>query len=206
MAGKKILVGEKAARGRPRAFDGERALEAALRVFWEKGYAGASLSDLTGAMGINRPSLYAAFGDKEALFRRVVARYVSSSGPCFQQALEAPTARAAAEQVLRGVVERLSDPAVPGGCLLVQGALACGEEADSARCELESQRAALEAALRVRFERAAAEGDLPAGADPADLARFVAATIWGLAVQARSGANRDELQRVAELALRAFPG
>jgi len=206
LAGKKNLVGERAGRGRPRAFDVEQALEAALRVFWEKGYAGASLSDLTQAMGINRPSLYAAFGDKEALFRQVVERYVSSTGAYLQQALEAPTARATAEQVLCGAVERLSDPAVPGGCLLVQGALACSEEAEPARCELEARRAALEAALRARFERAAVEGDLPAATDPADLARYLAATMWGMAVQARSGAGREELQRVAELALRAFPG
>src|SRR5207253_2318901 len=171
--------------GRPRSFDLDKALDAALQVFWRKGYEGASLSDLTGAMGINRPSLYAAFGGKEALFRQAVDRYVEGPGAHVRQALEEPTARAAVERVLRRTVDLLTDPGTPPGCLLVQGALTCGEADEPIRRELASRRATGGAALRTRFERAIAEGDLPAGADPADLARFVATVIWGLAVQAR---------------------
>src|SRR6478672_4047067 len=112
--------------GRPRAFDPEEALETALRLFWQKGYEGASLSDLTEAMGINRPSLYAAFGNKEELFRKAFDRYAAGPASFWGEALKAPTARAVAEQLLRGCVAAQTDPEGPKGCLAVQGALSCG--------------------------------------------------------------------------------
>jgi len=191
--------------GRPRAFDIEDALDRALRVFWEKGYEGTSLSDLTQAMGINRPSLYAAFGNKEALFRRVLARYADGPAAYTHEALDEPTARAVVERLLRGAIEVTTDPLTPRGCLMVQGALACGETATSIQRELVARRAAGEAALRQRLERARAAGDLPADADPADLARYVTVVVYGIAVQAAGGASREELQGVAETALRAWP-
>jgi AcrR family transcriptional regulator len=174
-------------------------------VFWRKGYEGASLLDLTRAMGINRPSLYAAFGNKEALFRRALDRYVEGPAAYVRQALNEPIARAVAQQLLSGSIDLLSNPRNPHGCLVVQGALACSEAAESVRRELVARRMADEAAVRQRFERALAEGDLPADTDPADLACFVVTVMRGMAVQAAGGASRDELCRVAELALRAWP-
>jgi AcrR family transcriptional regulator len=191
--------------GRPRAFDIDKALDRALQVFWRKGYEGTSLSDLTKAMGINRPSLYAAFGNKEALFRKALERYAEGPAAYTRKAVDEPTARAVVERLLRGVVDLLTDPCTPQGCLAVQGALACGDAADAIRQELISRRVAGEAALRQRLERAIADGDLPADANPADLARYVTTVSQGMAVQAAGGASREELQRVVEMALRAWP-
>jgi len=192
--------------GRPRAFDPDTALEAALRVFWTKGYEGTALSDLTVAMGINRPSIYATFGNKEALFRKALDRYNAKMTGFTAEALKLPTARAVAERLMVGTADLLSCPGNPKGCLMVQGALACGDEADPIRKELIARRATGEAALRERFARAKAEGDLPAGADAADLARYVMAVMHGMSVQSAGGASREELRGVIDLSLRAWPG
>ena len=192
-------------RGRPRSFDPDKALDRALKVFWKKGYEGASLPDLTKAMGINRPSLYAAFGNKEALFRKAVERYAQGPAGYAREALELPKARAVVERLLRGGTCMVTDPKNPRGCFMVQGALTCGEGADAARKELAKRRAAGEAALRRRLERAKAEGDLPADAHPADLAKYVVTVMHGMAVQATGGASRADLERVADIALRAWP-
>ena len=191
--------------GRPRSFDMDRALDCALQVFWRKGYEGASLSDLTEAMGINRPSLYAAFGDKEALFRKVLDRYAEGLTSYVREALNQPTARGAIEKLLRGSADRLSNPRNPPGCLNVQGALVCGNAAEGVRRELALRRAAGEGAIRQRLRRARAEGDLPPNANPADLARYVTTVLHGMSVQAAGGATRAELQRVAQTALQAWP-
>src|ERR1700719_835296 len=159
--------------GRPRAFDVDLALDRALDLFWRKGYEGTSLSDLTRAMRINRPSLYAAFGNKEALFRKALDRYAEGPTAYFDKALEATSARTVAERFLLGTIDLLTDPRTPQGCLIVQSALACGDAANSIRKELASRRDAGEAALRRRFQRAKREGDLPTTADPADLARYI---------------------------------
>lgn len=192
--------------GRPRAFDTEKALDQALSVFREKGYEGASLADLTAAMGINPPSLYAAFGNKEALFGKALDRYAEKQAGFYRDALVRPTAREAVEALLAGAVEMATDAKSPRGCLLVSGALACGEEADGVRAELARRRNDGERMLRRRLEQARAEGDLPAGADPADLARYVTTVLQGLAVQAAGGAKRSDLRRVADVALGAWPG
>src|SRR5579862_5868846 len=157
--------------GRPRSFDIDRALDRALQVFWRKGYEGATLSDLTKAVGVNRPSLYAAFGDKEALFRKALDRYLNGPAAYTQEALKEPTARAVIERLLQGAADLNTAPRNPGGCLTVQGALACGAAGYSIRLELIACRVAGEAALRRRFQRAKSERDLPADTDPADLAR-----------------------------------
>src|SRR4029077_3589910 len=147
-------------RGRPRAFDLDAALERAMHVFWAKGYEGAALSDLTRAMRINRPSLYAAFGNKEQLFRKVLDRYASGPLAYFEKALEAPSARDVIEQILFGAAKLASDPRLPGGCLMVQGALACGDAAGSVQKEIAARRTASEIALRRRLQRATRERDL----------------------------------------------
>lgn len=192
-------------RGRPRAFDAEEALDRALLVFWRKGYEGASLDDLTGAMGISRPSLYAAFGDKQSLFRKALDRYAEGPSSFARRALKEGTARAVVERLLRDAAEMHADPATPAGCLMVHGALAAGLGSDAVRRELNARRAADEAALRRRLVRARAEGDLPPDAEPADLARYVVTVIRGMAVEATGGASLRQLRRVVRIALRAWP-
>lgn len=190
--------------GRPRGFDVEKALDQALNVFWAKGYEGASLADLTAAMGINPPSLYAAFGNKEGLFRQALDRYGARHGRFSAEALAAPTARETVERLLAGAVEMATTAGSPRGCLLVQGALSCGDDADPIKRELAQRRQAGEVGLRKRFERAKAEGDLPPESDAADLARYVTTVLQGMAVQAAGGAKRKDLQKVAEMAMRVF--
>jgi len=192
-------------RGRPREFDVDRALDAALRLFWQHGYEGTSLSALTQAMGINMPSLYAAFGNKEQLFLKAVDRYLESPSFYFHKALAEPTARRVAEQLMRGAIGMVMDPKNPDGCLLVHGALASGPDSDSIRRELNVRRAKGEAALRRRFDRAASEGDLSKDADPARLARFIITVIWGMSVQAAGGATRAQLKDIAEFAMKSWP-
>jgi len=189
--------------GRPRAFDPAAALDRAMRVFWAKGYEGASLSQLTRAMRINRPSLYAAFGNKEQLFRKVLDRYLDGPVAWFGKALAAAKARDVVEQIFLGTAKMAEDPRIPTGCLLVQGALACGTA--SARKEVAARRRAAEVALCCRLQRAKREGDLPKSAQPADLAHYVMTIVRGMAVQSAGGASRDQLDRVAQIALRAWP-
>jgi AcrR family transcriptional regulator len=205
LAAKVAIADAPVKRGRPRGFDVDQAVDAALEVFWRKGYEGTSLPDLTEAMGINRPSLYAAFGNKEQLFRRVLDRYESrATHVC--RALSEPTARAVAEKLLLGAAEaQTSGKRGPRGCLMVQGALSCGDEAEPVRRELCARRAATQTALRKRFERAKRDGDLPRDAHAADLARYVMTVLHGMSVQSSGGASRADLRRVAETALRAFP-
>src|SRR5437879_1180577 len=203
-----LLIGMKsqtapAARGRPRAFDPDVTLDRAMHVFWAKGYEGASLSNLTRAMRINRPSLYAAFGNKEQLFRRVLDRYMDGPVAFFGRALAAPKARDVVEQIFLGTSRMAKNRRIPAGCLLVQGALACGNA--SARKEVAARRVAAEVALRRRLQRAKREGDLPKSADAAELAHYVMTVVRGMAVQSAGGANRDQLLRVAQIALRAWP-
>jgi AcrR family transcriptional regulator len=193
----------KPALGRPRAFDAEKALDCAMQVFWRKGYLGTSLSDLTDAMGINRPSLYAAFGNKKSLFRRALNRYFKGPSAYLNDALQEPTARAVAERLFQSVIDLLADPQTPTTCLWVHSALSCGD--DPLRKEFAAQRAGAIAGLRKRFKRAIAEGDLPVGTDADALAHFVLAVNFGLTVQASTGAIRKELLRIAEIALKAWP-
>ena len=191
--------------GRPREFSCEQALDLALQVFWRKGYEGASMADLTEAMGITKPSLYAAFGNKEELFRKALDRYVDGPGGYFQVALTKPTAREVVSHVLYEAADALTNPAHPPGCLAVQGALSCGDAAETIKQELMARRAKGENDLRQRFARALAEGDLPQGADAADLARYISAMLQGMAVQAAGGADHAQLRRIADMTMRSWP-
>jgi len=191
--------------GRPREFDLDQALENALHVFWEKGYEGASMADLTEAMGITKPSLYAAFGNKEELFRKALDSYIEGPAGYTKQALEQPTARAVVEHLLYSEVDAVTDPECPAGCLSINGALTCGEAAESIKQELRVHRARFESDLRERLERAKSDGDLPGTADPAALARYIATIAQGLAVQAVGGTTRDELKKTVEMVLMTWP-
>ena len=193
------------AMGRPREFDPEEALDIALQVFWRRGYEGASMADLTEAMGITKPSLYAAFGNKEELFRKALDRYVDGPGGYVQIALAKPTAREVVEHLLLEAADAVTDPNHPPGCLAVQGALSCGEAAESIKQELVARRANGEQNLRQRFARAVTEGDLPREADAADLARYISAILQGMAVQAAGGASREQLRKIAHMTLRTWP-
>ena len=191
--------------GRPRTFCVEQALDRALKVFWQKGYEGTSLSDLTAVMGINRPSLYAAYGNKEALFRKALDRYIEGSAAFLGRSMEQTTSRAVVEHLLLSSADGVTCPDNPHGCLTVRCALASGEAADSIRLELVKRRADGESVLRKRLERAQLEGDLPTDANPADLARYVMTVHQGMSVQAAGGANRAQLRRVVKTALRIWP-
>jgi AcrR family transcriptional regulator len=193
-------------KGRPREFDTEMALEKALHVFWQRGYEGASLTDLTEAMGISRPSLYAAFGNKEELFRRALDRYAAKGpGAIHEAALTEATARKVVEHLLRSLAFSLTDPCNPAGCLSVQGALTCSQAADTIKQELCRRRSKGEENLRRRFERAKAEGDLTPDADAGALARYVITVTQGMSVQAAGGASRADLLAVADMAMKAWP-
>ena len=195
------------AKGRPREFDANEVLDKALMAFWQRGFEGTSLSDLTKAMGINRPSLYAAFGNKETLFRLALDRYAEMGPGAVQRAaLEEPTAKRVVEKLLRSAAEGLTDPGHPAGCLAVQGAMSCSEASEAIKNELCARRSAGEAELRRRFERAKSEGDLPADSDPAALARYVSTLLQGMSVQAAGGASQRDLLDVAEMALKSWPG
>jgi AcrR family transcriptional regulator len=189
--------------GRPREFDTDLALDRALEVFRRTGYEGASIADLTEAMGINAPSLYAAFGNKEALFRKTLDRYTEKLH-YWTEALAKPTARQVAEHLFYSTTDFMTDECAPRGCLFVRGALSCGESTESIRAELDARRVAAEAGLRERFERAKAAGELP-DCDPGDLARYVMTVLEGITLRAAGGAQREELRKVADMALRAWP-
>jgi len=189
--------------GRPREFDAEMALDQAMEVFWRHGYEGATIAQLTEAMGINPPSLYACFGNKEGLLKAALDRYTKLRGVWMDEVVAAPTARAVAERMLMGIADKQTDPANPPGCLLVQGGIACGTGSENVPFELAARRAQNEDQLRDRFVRAKAEGDLKESADPAALARYVSAVSVGMGVMASSGADREALRQVADVAVQA---
>ncbi|HZZ44267.1 MAG TPA: TetR/AcrR family transcriptional regulator [Tepidisphaeraceae bacterium] len=193
--------GNKVVRGRPREFDEGRALEKAMMVFWKRGYEGASLGELTKAMGINRPSMYAVFGNKEELFRRALDRYEEKAGECM--AMAGVTAREFVEGLLMRAATGV--PGGPGGCLLVQGALVCGEEGEPIRKELAKRRAGMEGVLRKRLEKAVEEGELANGTEVGALARYFAAVLNGMAVQSAGGVRGAELRGVVGVAMRGWP-
>jgi AcrR family transcriptional regulator len=198
------------ARGRPRSFDRDKALLAAVRVFRERGYPGATLADLQEAMGgLSPPSLYAAFGSKEELFKEAVSVYVQSTGEAGRCALEAPeiSTREAIEQVLRSSVAAITKSGEPRGCMLVLGALNCtSEDAEGAAASEHLHRLRLGSyrLIAERIRRGIREGDVPPGTDVDGLTAFMTAFINGLSVLARDGASRAALNAAVDRALRAW--
>jgi AcrR family transcriptional regulator len=189
--------------GRPRGFDCNLALDRAMEVFWAKGYDGASMAELTKAMGINSPSLYGCFGNKEGLFKAVLDRYAEQRVQFLDDALAEPTAREAVGTLLSSAARLYAEENDRRGCLLVQGGLTCGS--NSIPEELAKRREKVEVALRDRFVRACEEGDLGADVRPAALARYVVSVLTGMGIQATGGASRAELDEIADLAMNAFP-
>jgi AcrR family transcriptional regulator len=191
--------------GRHREFDIDQALDAALSVFWQKGYEGASFEDLTRATGVARPGLYAAFGNKEALFRKALDRYDTTYMAFMSDALGEPKARDVVRRILEGSLGVQTMYPDSRGCLGINGALACSSEAEPIRQELVRRRRSTETALRRRFERARSEGDLPASADCDALATYVMTVSQGMAVQAKGGTPKKMLDRVVAQVLDAWP-
>lgn len=195
-----------AERGRPRSFDRTAALRRAMEVFWAKGYAGASMADLTAAMGINSPSLYAAFGCKEQLFREAVDLYRETEGLEVWKEMESfTTARAAVETFLMRTAEAFTRPGKPTGCLVVLGAVVGGDAGESVSQALCERRRGNLGVLTRRLERAVAEGELPPGIDCGAIATFYLTVQQGMSLQARDGSTREALTAIARSAMAAWP-
>ena len=201
---KTVPAGPAKPRGRPRSFDREKALERAMQVFWKQGYEATSIHDLTRAMGINPPSLYAAFGDKERLFMEAVERYQRECGPAVSCILdEAPSARGAMERLLMESAGQMAHSGDPRGCMLITSATNCS--AASVQAALAGRRDEQKAALKARIDRGLREGELPRGTDTGALADFYTTVLQGMAISARDGAARKSLLAAAEAAMRAWP-
>lgn len=191
-------------RGRPRKFDIDDAIEKAMLVFWSKGYERSSIPDLTEAIGIERPSLYAAFGSKEELFRLALDRYRRDPASYVNKALAKRTAAGVMAALLYGVIELTTDPNRPGGCLFVCGTHPLTRRDDGLHSDLADRRIAGENDIRNRFEQAQLDGDLSEGTDPAVVAKMAATLIWGISIQAANGSSRDELNAMADWILRSL--
>ncbi|MGH8609582.1 MAG: TetR/AcrR family transcriptional regulator [Gammaproteobacteria bacterium] len=189
---------------RPREFDSDEALKIALLLFWEKGYEGTSLNDLTEAMGITRPSIYACYGNKEGLFRAALDRYESCYLAFVKSALNEPTARGMVEKLLHGYADVITMDDRPHGCLGTNGAVACSKESEDVRQELVKRRARNEGILRDCLARAKKRGELSRAAEPDTLAKYVMTVAQGLSVQAKAGATRKALHKVVAVAIGAF--
>jgi AcrR family transcriptional regulator len=192
------------ARGRPRSFDRDAALAAAMEVFWRRGYEGASLAELTEAMGINPPSLYAAFGDKERLFLEALERYLAARGDACPYGDE-PTARGAIERLLTYLAEDLTATGHPRGCMLMLAAATAGSGCPAIQATLARHRAEARTRLRDRIQQGIDAGDVRADVDAGALADFYSTVIAGMATQAREGASRRSLMAAASHAMSAFP-
>lgn len=193
--------------GRPRSFDRAAALKSAMAVFWQRGYEGTALSDLTAAMGISAPSLYAAFDCKENLFREAIRLYQDVEGAAVKRAMDAaPDARAMVEAMLRTNIGHYTDPAKPPGCMIVLAATLGTPENSPVREHLSALRRSAVADLKRRLERHRAAGRLPEGADTTALAEFYSTVLQGLSIQARDGASRRALDRIAAAAMAAWDG
>lgn len=190
---------------RPREFDVDEAIFKAMRLFWRKGYEATSLTDLTAELGITRPSLYAAFGNKEALFLQVLDRYDRETSPFIEAALDAPTVHGLAEGMLFGACAFHSRKTNPPGCLMVHGALVGDTAGINVRNETRLRRRRLQDRIAARLKRAKADGELSEQDDPAALSGYLVAVLRGIAVEAASGARPAELRRMAHVAMKSWP-
>ncbi len=190
--------------GRPRAFDADEAIEAAMHVFWKHGYEGASLRALTKAMGIDRKSMYLAFGDKESLFRKALDRYSTIQLSYLLEALERRSVAEFVDELFVAALKFYGDEKHPRTCMSLQG-FAMGEETQSVRNALIEWRVWVEKQYRIKFERARQEGELPKESRPAELARYLAVIMAGLAVQASNGASLAELKQSARMFRHTMP-
>ncbi len=192
-------------RGRPRAFDRNDALDRAMHLFWRRGYEATSVSDLTEAMGITPPSLYAAFGDKKRLFLEAVDRYQTGPGSFAQAALAEPTAERAMRRLLIDTIDSFFEPNNPKGCMVVLAATNCTAESSDVLDELSARRRAVERVIRERIADGRAAGEFPADTDVDALAGLVVTTLFGLSIKARDGASRAALRKVADQVMSMWP-
>ena len=192
------------ARGRPRSFDRDAALAAAMAVFREKGFEATSITDLTEAMGINPPSLYSAFGDKEKLFLEAIDSYSQRRGESCPYADE-PTARGAVEKLLTYVAQDLTDSSHPRGCLMMMAATTAANTSPALQRVITQKRHGARESLRQRIRRGISEGDVPAGTDATALADFYSTILTGMSLQARDGASRRSLLAIVQQAMSIFP-
>jgi len=192
-------------RGRPPAFNHENALEKAMQTFWTYGYEGTSMAALIEAMDMNKPSIYAAFGNKEALFNKALDKYVTGPSAFVKDAMAQPTSYQVAKVFLTKAVALLAQHQSPRGCMIVQGALSCGPEAEMIQKKLISYRASIEENFKKRFDFAKASADLPEDTNTSALAKYVATIHQGISVQASSGASKDELMEVVDIAMQSWP-
>ena len=193
-------------RGRPRSFDREAVLDRAMRLFWEHGYESTSLAELTQVMGINAPSLYAAFGDKQSLFLETIERYLNRAGADADTLMAgATTAREAMAHFLDASAVRLTDPKFPRGCMVVLSAVSCSAEAAPVQARLTEIRSTWSKELEQRIARGIADGDVPRETSPAALSAFYMAVVQGMSLHAKDGAGRKRLQEIAAAAMQAWP-
>jgi AcrR family transcriptional regulator len=196
-----------AERGRPRAFDRAKALEQAMLLFWEKGFQGTAMSELTAAMGINAPSLYACFGSKEALYREAMALYEAGDGAELAAAIAAaPTVREAIGIYLMRSAALFSRPGKPAGCMVVLSVVHAAGTSEEAGRALRDARAEMQGVLEARLRGEIASGALPSACDPAAIAAFYCTVQQGMSIRARDGASRAELEAVAQGAMAAWGG
>jgi AcrR family transcriptional regulator len=200
------ITEKKETRGRPREFSSEKALDAAMGVFGEKGYEEASLSDLTKAMGINRPSMYSAFGNKAQLFRMALARYSDAGATRVAECLGSGTLREAINRLLRDLVRKFTDPKGVGGCFVTQPPPTGATASMPLKRDVAHKRRVVEQALRQRFDRGIQEGELPSHVSSDDLARFYSVLIQGMALEAQHGGTKEQLLRVVDLAMESWIG
>jgi len=192
-------------RGRPSNFNRDEALEKALHVFWARGYEGASMTELTEALGINRPSIYAAFGNKEELFRKALGKYLSGPVAYVAEAMKQPTAKQSIAMFLTRSADVLTSPSNPRGCMVVQGALSCGQGSELIHQELIAHRQDYEKTIRQRLELAKTQSELPQDFDSSVMAKYITTIHQGMSVQATSGASKEQLLAIVELVLKDWP-